>query len=71
MEENITPRPRQRRRKTKMELFKEAYLPYLILMAAVVIIIVFIIGAVARSNQTAQPDPSETTRIVLAESAEV
>lgn len=71
MEENVTPRPRQRRRKTKMELFKEAYLPYLILMAAAVIIIIFIIGAVARSNQAAGSDPSETARIVLAESAEV
>jgi hypothetical protein len=37
-----------RRRKTKMQIFKEAYLPYLILLAATIIILIFIIGALAR-----------------------
>ena len=36
----------QRRRKTKMEIFKEAYLPYLILATSTGIIICFIIGAI-------------------------
>ena len=36
-----------RRRKTKLEIFKEAYLPYLILAAAAVVIVSFIFGAVA------------------------
>lgn len=52
MEENVTTtarRPR-RRRKTPMEIFKEAYLPYLILITAVVLIVSFIIGALVRAN---------------------
>ena len=36
----------QRRRKTKVEIFKEAYLPYLILTASTGIIISFIFGAI-------------------------
>ena len=51
MDENITPRRRRpvRRRRTKMEIFKEAYLPYLILFIAAIVIIIFIIGALARN----------------------
>lgn len=46
-----------RRRKTRSEIFKEAYLPYLILLAAAVLILILIIGALTRSahnkeNQT-------------------
>ena len=33
-----------------MEIIKEAYLPYLFLMAAAVVIIIFIIGALIRSG---------------------
>ena len=36
-----------RRRKTKLEIFKEAYLPYLILMSSAVVIVTFILGAVS------------------------
>ena len=51
MDENITPpRPRPRRRKTRMELFKEQYLPYLILLLAAAVIVTFIIGAVKRDR---------------------
>ena len=52
MEENMdlaSRRPR-RRRKTKTEVFKEAYLPYLILLAAVILIVIFILGALARGS---------------------
>lgn len=55
MDENITAPARRRRpvrrRKTKMEIFKEAYLPYLILFVATIVIIIFIIGALV-SNAT-------------------
>ncbi|MDD6200041.1 MAG: hypothetical protein PUB93_02095 [Firmicutes bacterium] len=46
---NETPvrRPR-RRRKTKAEIFREAYLPYIILMAAAVLIVIFLLGAALR-----------------------
>lgn len=37
-----------RRRKSKLQIFKEAYLPYLILLCATVLILVFIIGALVR-----------------------
>jgi hypothetical protein len=40
--------PRRRPRKTRMEIIKEAYLPYGFLMTAAVIIIVFIVGALTR-----------------------
>lgn len=53
-EQNVasTPAPKtRRRRKTKMEVFKEAYLPYIILMTAVLLILIFIIGAVVRSSK--------------------
>lgn len=48
-----------RRRKTKMELFKEAYLPYLILFAAAVLIVIFIIGALVRN--AGQKESSDDT----------
>ena len=37
-----------RRRKSKLQIFKESYLPYLILAAATLLILVFIIGALSR-----------------------
>ena len=53
---NPTPRPRRRRR-TQMEIMKEAYLPYVFLLAAAVIIVIFIIGALIR-NTNAKKDTS-------------
>lgn len=52
MEEQIiteTPNSRRRRR-TKMEIIKEAYLPYIFLMSAAVIIVIFIVGALIRNG---------------------
>ena len=50
MDENMESIPHRpiRRRKTKMERFKESTLPYLILFVAAVVILIFIIGAVNR-----------------------
>ena len=45
-------RPRRRHR-TKTEIFKEQYLPYLILLTAVLLILIFILGALGRN---AAPD---------------
>ena len=39
---------RPRRRKTQMEMIKEAYLPYIFLMSAALLIVIFIIGALIR-----------------------
>lgn len=47
---NEVQEPKARRRqKTKMEIIKEAYLPYIFLMSAAVLIIIFIIGALVRA----------------------
>ncbi len=55
MEENTQRRPNSRRRqKTKLEIFKEVYLPTIILGVAAVLILVFIIGAISK-NSTAKP----------------
>lgn len=51
MEENTQQRTNsRRRRKTKLEIFKEVYLPTIILGVAAVLILVFIIGAIAKSS---------------------
>lgn len=55
---NPTPRPR-RRRKTKMEIIKETYLPYVFLLAAAIIIIIFIIGALARNANAKKDVPAD------------
>ena len=46
-EQMQSPRPRRRRR-TQMEIIKEAYLPYIFLMSAALLIVIFIIGALIR-----------------------
>ncbi len=59
--QEFTIRKPVRRRRTGMEVFKEAYLPYLILLLAAIIIVVFILGALARKNQTSQlPETTQT-----------
>ena len=54
------PNPR-RRKKTKMEIFKEAYLPTIILGVAVVLILVFIIGSLSRLNVQPEQNQQLTT----------
>lgn len=53
MDEQINEQPRtpvrRRRRKSKLQIFKEAYLPIIIAGLAVVMILIFIIGSVSRS----------------------
>ena len=61
MEQNERqPNPR-RRRKTKLEIFKEAYLPTIIIGVAVVLILVFIIGAITRSEHLSDTAPQIAT----------
>ncbi len=64
-EQNPTTRRVPRRRKrTKMQIFKEAYLPTIILAVTIVLVLVFIIGgAVNRdSSDETTPPPSTTTQ---------
>ena len=55
----VNPR---RKRKTQTEIFKEAYLPALIACAAVVLIIIFIIGSITRSIQRNKLDAQLATQ---------
>lgn len=54
--ENKTPRPvnPRRRRRTKSEIFKESYLPVLIAGAAVIFILITIIGAIIQSAKRSE-----------------
>ena len=44
----VPPR-RQRRKRTKFEIFKEAYLPFVIVALAAILVITFVIGSVSRA----------------------
>ncbi len=61
--DEIQPIPRRRRRRrTKWQDFKEAYLPVIIAVAAIILVITFIVGAVKRSSANKKPsDPSSAT----------
>ena len=48
MDEQLQSNRPRRRRKTQMEMIKEAYLPYIFLMSAALLIVIFIIGALIR-----------------------
>ena len=48
MEATTTHSRPHRRHKTKLEIFKEGYLPYLILASSAGVIVSFIIGAISR-----------------------
>ena len=57
-QENNQPVRRVRRKKSKWQVFKEAYMPVVILALAVILIIVFVIGSVSRGSKK----PEETTQ---------
>lgn len=67
MQNEQTPTTRQtprRRKRTKMQIFKEAYLPTIILAATIVLVLVFIIGGAVNqdsSNETLPPETTTTT----------
>ena len=64
--EETTPRPRnpRRRRKTKWEIIKEAYLPTVILIVTLILIAIFIAGSLARRSDKQETTPSETSSAV-------
>lgn len=63
-----TPVHRPRRKKSKLQLFKEAYLPLLILALAAILVITFIAGAVSRSvaNHKAAAEASKAAEASIA-----
>ena len=52
-----TPTPRRRRR-SKLQIFKEAYLPTIILAVTAVLVLVFIIGGIVNSGDAQLDKPS-------------
>lgn len=59
MDENTRrPEKPRRRRKTKWEVIKEAYLPTIILIVTVIFIIVFIAGSLSRRADSGETTPS-------------
>ena len=71
MEENRNNMPNpatpRRRKKTKMQIFKETYLPFVIIGVAVVLILVFIIGAITRGVQKNKAKEEAAIQASLAE----
>lgn len=67
------PRPLnpRRRRKTKMEIFKEAYLPTIIMIATAIIILIFVIGSVSRRSDSAETTPPDTTPSTTAPTTDI
>lgn len=51
MNDSVRPVNPRRRKRTKMQIFKEAYLPALIVAVALILILVFIIGSITRAVQ--------------------
>ena len=65
MQNEMNPTTRQaprRRKRTKMQIFKEAYLPTIILATTIVLILVFIIGGAVKRNSSMETQPPETTQ---------
>ncbi len=63
MDAQMNPRPinPRRRRKSKIEIFKESYLPVIILGIAVLLVLIFIIGAISRSGNKNKDTIIEST----------
>lgn len=65
--DNTRPNPpRRRRRRSKWQDFKEAYLPVIIVALAILMIVAFIAGSVSRANEgkVDETDPVETQETV-------
>ena len=62
--------PRRRRRKTKTEIIKENYLPYIFLLVTLVLVVIFVAGSLIRRTggntpeDTAPPADSGITAFV-------
>ncbi len=64
MQNEQTPISRQtprRKKRTKMQIFKEAYLPTIILAVTIVLVLVFIIGGAIKRDSSSETMPPETT----------
>lgn len=57
----IISQPPRRRKRTKLQIFKEAYLPTIILAITIVLVLVFIIGGAINRGLSDETLPPETT----------
>lgn len=59
------PRPENRRRRkpTQMEIFKQKYLPAIIVCVALVLIVIFVIGSISRGIQRAKLNNTDSTSV--------
>lgn len=65
------PRPRPRRRqRSKLQIFKETYLPIVIAGAALLLILIFIIGSISRAVQTKKDEKAASESIAASLQAE-
>ena len=64
-----TPVRRQRKKRSKFQIFKEAYLPFVIVAIALVLVVTFVIGSVSRS--VARKKAEQEASIAASESAAV
>lgn len=70
--QNNKPMNSRRRNRTKMRIFKEIYLPFIILCAAALLIVIFIVGSITRAVQrsNAETQASINASIAAAEEQE-
>ena len=69
-EVNQAPVRRQRRKRSKFQIFKEAYLPFVIVLLAVILVITFIIGSVSRVNAKKKAEKEAASESVALEEAQ-
>jgi hypothetical protein len=71
MEEQHNNRPRpvnpRRRKRSKFQIFTEAYLPVVIIILALVLIVVFIVGSVTRSKQKKEAENEASIQASISE----
>ena len=71
LEEPVDPdKPRRRRKKTKAQIFKEVYLPPLLVCATAVLVLVFIVGSISNAITNFKTEQDIKDAQALAESQE-
>jgi len=74
MEEQFNEAPRpvnpRRRKRSKLTIFKEAYLPVIIAGVAIILVIVFIVGAITRASQKSSAQKQADDEIAASIAAE-
>lgn len=66
----VQPNPPKRRKKSKLQIFKETQLPFLIAGVALILIVIFIVGSInlRKDRQEAEDDAKTASELLQAES---